>query len=262
MTSLRLFFSGSLLQYRAMFNWAHPIAYVSYKVLLPITQVVFFVQLGVFATGHANALYVAVGNALQVTAVNGIFGVVMTVGNERQYGTLPLLLASPANRLATFLGRAFFHVLDGMTSVILAFAIAAILFGLDLGRANLPLLAACIILISMTTSGLGLMFGSLSLITRDVFVIANTVYYLLLVLCGINFAVSRLPSWAQVISNGLPMTHGVAAARQAVAGAPFSSVIGVLAEEAAIGAIYVVIGYTLFRWFEGRSRLGGLQEAA
>jgi ABC-2 type transport system permease protein len=261
-TSLRLFFSGALLQYRAMFNWGHPVAYISYKVLFPISQMVFFVQLGVFATGHANALYVAVGNALQVTAVNGIFGVVMTVGNERQYGTLPLLLASPANRLATFMGRAFFHVVDGMTSVILAFAVATVLFGLDLGRSNLALLAACIILISMTTSGLGLMFGSLSLITRDVFVIANTVYYLLLVLCGINFSVSRLPSWAQVISNSLPMTHGVAAARQAVAGASFGGVIGVLAEEAATGAIYVAIGYLLFRWFESRSRFGGLQEAA
>jgi hypothetical protein len=38
-------------------------------------------------------------------------------------------------------------------------------------------------------------------------------------------------------------------------------VIGLLAGEAAVGAIYVAIGYALFRWLENRARLGGLQEA-
>jgi ABC-type polysaccharide/polyol phosphate export permease len=136
-----------------------------------------------------------------------------------------------------------------------------LLFGLDLSHSNLPLLGGCILLISVTTCGLGLLLGSLSLIMRDVFTIANTVYYLLLVLCGINFAVSRLPAWAQAISYSLPMTRGVAAARQAVAGASLRDVIGLLAGEAAVGAIYVAIGYALFRWLENRARLGGLQEA-
>lgn len=261
MTLLRVFVTSSLLQYRAMFNWATPLGYLAYKILLPICQLIFLVELGTFATGKSNTLYFAVGNALQVTTINGIFGVVMTVGNERQYGTLPLLLASPANRLATFLGRAFFHVIDGMSTVVLAFAVAAVLYGLDLRHSNIPLLAGCVLLISMTTSGLGLMFGSLSLIMRDVITIANTVYYLLLVLCGINFPVDRLPALVRVISYSLPMTRGVAAARQAVTGAPLRQVVGLLAGEAAVGAVYVAIGYTLFRLMESRSRLGGLQEA-
>lgn len=261
MTLLRIFVSGSILQYRAMFTWATPLGYLAYKILLPICQLILLVQLGTFAAGRGHVLYFAVGNALQVTAINGIFGVVMTVGNERQYGTLPLLLASPANRLATFLGRAFVHVIDGTTSVFLALAVATLIYGLDLGRSNLPLLAGCILLISMTTCGLGLLFGSLSLITRDVFTIANTVYYLLLILCGINFAVDRLPSWVQFISYSLPMTRGVQAARQAVAGASLNNVLGSLAGEAAVGAAYVAIGYALFRWLENRARLGGLQEA-
>ena len=229
--------------------------------MLPIAQIVFFVQLGVFATGHANALYFAVGNALQLTAVNGIFGVVMAVGNERQFGTLPILLASPAGRLSTFLGRAAVHVLDGIASVLLGFAVAWLLYGLDLGHANLPLLLGCIVLISLTTAGLGLMFGSFSLIARDIFVVTNTVYFLLLVVCGINFPVSRLPGPLQIVSNLLPMTRGVAAARQAVAGASLGHVAGLLLGEAAIGLLYAVAGYALFRQLEHRARRGGLQDA-
>src|SRR6266853_2032721 len=81
----------------------------------------------------------------------------------------------------------------------------------------------------LSTAGLGLMFGSLSLITRDVFIFANAAYYLLLVFCGINIPVSRLPEWAQVISTALPLTRGVQAAREVVSGAELSQVAGLLA---------------------------------
>ena len=80
----------------------------------------------------------------------------------------------------------------------------------------LLLLGICVLLISATTAGLGLLFGSIGLIMRDAITIANVVYYLLLITCGINFPVSRLPAAIQVISYGLPLTRGVEAARQAV----------------------------------------------
>lgn len=261
MTTVSVFIRSCWFQYRAMFNWATPIGYLSYKFLFPISQILFFTELGTFATGRSNALYFALGNALQLTAINGIFGVVSTVGNERQYGTLPILLASPANRLVTFLGRAFIHVLDGMAAVVLGLAAAIVMFHIDVSHANLALLATCVVAISLSTAGLGLMFGSLSLIMRDVFVIANTVYYLLLVFCGINIAVSSLPAWAQVISFCLPLTRGVEAAREVVTGANSPQIAGLLAGELAVGLIYAGIGYMLFRWLENQSRRGGLQEA-
>ena len=261
MTEVRLFLHGCAIQYRALFNWATPAGYLASKILMPLWQLVFFVELGTYATGRSNALYFAVGNALQLTAVNGVFGVVMTVGNERWFGTLPMLLGSPANRVATFLGRALMHILDGVTGVAAGFLLAILIYGLDLRHANLALLAVCIVLISVTTSGLGLMFGSISLVTRDVLLIANTLYFLLLVLCGVNFPVSRLPGWLQALSWALPMTRGVEAAREAVAGASFAHVSGLLLGEAAVGAVYALVGYRLFRFLENVSRRGGLQEA-
>ena len=90
MTQAGAFVRSTWLQYVALFQWATPLGYFSYKVVLPVTQIVFFVQLGVFATGPRNALYFALGNSLQLTANASIFGVIATVANERQYGTLPL----------------------------------------------------------------------------------------------------------------------------------------------------------------------------
>ncbi len=250
------------LQYRGLVHWATPGGYVAYKLILPVCQILFFVQLGVFATGRANALYFAIGNALQLAALNGIFGVVQAVANERRYGTLSILLGSPANRLASFLSRALGQVLDGVVAVAVGLATTAILFGLDVRSAQLPLLLLCVVVIALSTSGLGLMLGSLGLVVRDALVIGNVIYYLLLVTCGINFPVASLPVWLRVISYSLPLTRGVQAAREVVLGAGLGQVAPLVAGELAVGAAYAVAGYALFRWLERRARRGGLQDAA
>ncbi|HKW06251.1 MAG TPA: ABC transporter permease [Candidatus Dormibacteraeota bacterium] len=256
-----VFLRATYLQYVALFQWASIRGYVAYKVILPVTQILFFVELGVYATGRQNALYFALGNALQLTANAGIFGVIATVANERQYGTLPILLASPSNRLVTFLSRAIVNVIDGIVTVAVGLAIAVLLFGLDLHHANFALLAFCVVVISLTTAGLGLMFGSIGLVMRDAIIIANVVYYVLLIVCGINFPVSRLPGVVQVISYALPLTRGVQAARDAAAGASFGQVIGLVAGELLVGVLWALAGYVLFRLLEGWARRGGLQEA-
>lgn len=256
-----VFARSTLLQYVALFQWASVRGYIAYKVLLPVTQILFFVELGVYATGKQNALYFALGNALQLTANAGIFGVIATVANERQYGTLPLLLASPANRLVTFLSRAVVNVIDGITTVIVGLAVSVVLFGVDLHQANFLLLGFCVVVISVTTAGLGLMFGSIGLVMRDAIIIANVVYYVLLIICGINFPVSRLPGALQVVAYALPLTRGVQAAREAAAGASFGHVAGLIGGELAVGAAWAFAGYILFRQLESWARRGGLQEA-
>ena len=260
-TEAAVFARSTYLQYVALFQWATVRGYIAYKVILPVTQIIFFVELGVYATGRQNALYFALGNALQLTANAGIFGVIATVANERQFGTLPILLGSPANRLVTFLSRAVVNVLDGIATVVVGLSVTVALFGLDLHQANLLLLGLCVVVISITTAGLGLMFGSIGLVMRDAIIIANVVYYALLIVCGINFPVSRLPGALQVVSYSLPLTRGVQAARDAAAGASLGHVSGLLAGELAVGLVWATAGYLLFRWLESFARRGGLQEA-
>ena len=161
----------------------------------------------------------------------------------------------------TFLSRAIVNVLDGIVTVLFGLGITVVVFGLDLRHANLWLLGLCVLLISLTTAGLGLLFGSLGLIMRDAIAISNVVYYLLLVLCGINFPISRLPGLVQVVSYGLPLTRGVQAARQAAAGASITQVGGLLVGELLVGVLYALCGYVLFRWLESHARRGGLQDA-
>lgn len=259
--SLRIFISGAWLAYIALFSWTQPASYLASKIVAPLTYMLFFTFLGVSATGRDTAEFYVVGNALQAAAVNGIFGVTMTVGRERNEGTLIYLVGSPANRLVIFMGRALFNILDGMLTVVLAFGWGVLLLGLDLGTANLPGLALTILVTTASTCGLGLMMGSISLMTLNVMFINNTVFFLLLIFSGANIALEKLPAWMQAVSSGLPLTRGIQSARLLVNGASLAEVWPLLIGELGVGLAYALAGFALFSWFESQARRRGTLEA-
>src|SRR5207245_3924081 len=95
----RVFFVGGLLAYRALFNWIRPWIYIPTMLGSPLFQLVFFTKLGQYS-GAGDKSFFVVGNAVQVCAMSSVYGMTMAVANERWFGTLGPLLASPANRLA------------------------------------------------------------------------------------------------------------------------------------------------------------------
>ncbi|MEN8173321.1 MAG: ABC transporter permease, partial [Chloroflexota bacterium] len=202
-----------------------------------------------------------IGNALQIAAVNGIYGITMSIGRERNMGTLIYILGTPANRFVTFMGRAFFHIIDGMIAVVFGFFWGVVLLGLDLSGANLPGLALTILITTWGVCGLGLLMGSISLMTLNIMFINNTVYFLLLLFSGANVAIDKLPAWMGALSAGLPLSRGISAARELVAGASLSQVSDLLLGELLIGGFYALIGFSMFAWFEVQAKKRGTLEA-
>lgn len=261
MKHLRIFLSGAWLAYIGLFRWTRPGQYVATKVVGPLGWIAFFTFLGMSATGRESADFYIIGNAMQVAALNGIFGVSMCIGEERNEGTLIYVLGTPANRFVTFMGRALFHVLDGMVTVVIGFFWGVTLLGLDLSVANVPGLALTILVASAATCGLGLLLGSLSLITLNVMFVNNFVSFSLLLLSGANVPLEKLPTWMQYVGAGLPLTRGIAAARLLVRGADLIDVAPLLAGELAVGMIYALLGFALFSWFEAQAKRRGTLEA-
>lgn len=258
--NVRLFWQGAVLAYVALFYWLRPITYAASKILMPLAQMFFFVYLGTFATGPGHASFYIVGNAVQIAAVSGIFGVTMSIGGERNAGTLAYLFGTPANRMMIFLGRAFMNIIDGAIGVVIAFVWAVVLLGLDLSHTNLAALALTIVITTISTCGLGLLMGSLALITVNVMFVNNFVYFLLLIFSGANVPLQQMPMWVQAISSILPLTRGIAAARILVGGGSLSSVVPGLAGELGIGLIYGLLGYFLFAAFEVEAKRRGTLE--
>jgi len=258
--NIRLFWQGAILSYVALFHWMRPIQYTASKILMPLAQMFFFVYLGTYATSADNRAFYIVGNALQIAAVSGIYGMSMSIGGDRDSGTLGYIFGTPANRLVVFMGRSFMNILDGALGVVIAFIWGVLLMGLDLSHTNIPALALVILITTISTCGLGLLMGCLALITVNVMFINNFVYFVLLIFSGANIPLADLPKWIQAISFGLPLTRGITAARSIVSGASLSEIAPLLWGELTVGLIYFVLGYLLFAVFEVTAKRRGTLE--
>lgn len=258
--NMRWFFEGARLSYIGTFRWLRPSTYLASKIIMPINQLLFFTFLGIYATSRSNADFYVIGNALQLVAINGIYGVTMGVGSDRSAGTLPYIFGVPTNRLLLFLGRAVFHIIDGFFGVWLGLGMGVLLLGLDLSAANPLLLALAIMVATLSTSCMGLLFGSLSLVTVNVFFFNNVVYFLLLLFSGANIPRDEMPAWMYTIGEVLPLTRTIEACRTIISGGAWADVDQLLGMELLIGLMYAVLGFVIFRTIEYQARLHGTIE--
>jgi ABC-2 type transport system permease protein len=250
---LRVFFVGGLTSYRALFHWLSPWIFVPMLVIAPTFQLLFFAYLGRASAVESDSYFV-VGNALLAAALPGLWGMSHSIAGERRSKTLGMLLSSPASRLALFLGRGLPTVVNAFVVSAFCFVVGAVLLEFDLDPSAVPALLVAIAACSFSCAALGLSVGALGLRGRNVTVIDNLLLAALLLLCGVNVPLERLPEWMQAVGTVLPLTHGVEAAREIVAGATVGQVRGPLLAEFAVGAGYALGGAVLLRLFEYESR--------
>jgi ABC-2 type transport system permease protein len=251
--NVRIFFVGGLIAYRALFNWLNPWIFMTVLVSSPIFQVLFFAYLGRYAQVRNDEFFV-VGNAVQLSAMAGIYGMAMTVGGERWTQTLSQLMATPANRLPLFLGRALPLIANGIITSAFAFAVGWLLLDVELSASSLPALAVVIAVSAFACTSLGLVVGALGLRVRDVFFLANFVVYSLVLFCGVNIPLESLPNWMEQVARVLPLTHGIEAARAIADGASLSDVDYLVWTELGIGVAYAAAAFCVFKLFEVEGR--------
>ena len=253
-TNARVFFVGGLISFRALFNWISPSLYIPTMLGAPLFQILFFTYLGRYAQAGESDAFFVVGNAIQVCAMAAVYGMTMAVANERQYGTLGPLLASPGNRAAIFLGRGVPVLVNGLAISAFGFLVGVVFLDFRPAAGAWPALAVVVLVTTASCTAFGMLLGSIGLYGRDFFFVANLAYFLMLLFCGVNVPLSVLPGWMSAISRCLPLTHGIAAAREIAAGASLGSVAGLVLTELAIGAAWAAAGFALFRLLEQASR--------
>ena len=203
----------------------------------PLFQILFFTYLGRYAHAGSGDAFFVVGNAVQVCAMSSVYGMTMAVANERWFGTLGPLLASPANRLAVFLGRGVPVLANGL--VVSAFGFLVGVVFLDF-RPGSDVAAGARARRRRDDRSRARRSGCCSArsacAAKDFFFVANLAYFLMLLFCGVNIPLDVLPGWMAAIGRCLPLTHGIAAAREVAAGASLGDVAGLVWTELGIGA--------------------------
>jgi len=260
-TSLRIFFVGGLTSYRALFGFMNPWIFIPSLVITPLFQILLFVYIGRTAELESDEFYV-IGNALQYASVPCLFGIANTIAGERWQQTLAFVLVTPAGRLPLFVGRMLPVIVNSAFVAAFALLISGALLGIDVPASSLAPLAVVILIASFSCTGLGLILAGIGLRVRETAVLLNIVFGLLLVFTGANVPFDDLPGWMATIGSGLPLTHGIEAARLLADGASLTGVADLLVKEAVVGVVYSVIGYGFLRFMEDQSRRHATLERA
>ncbi|HZQ81339.1 MAG TPA: ABC transporter permease [Gaiellaceae bacterium] len=256
---LSIFFVGGVIAYRGLFNWIRPAMYIPTMLGSPLFQLIFFTKLGQYAHAESRDFYI-VGNSIQVCAMSSVYGMTMAVANERWFGTLGPLLASPANRAAVFLGRGVPVLANGLLVSAFTFGIG-VLLGFRPPVSAVPALALIVVVTTTSCTAFGMLLGSIGLRAKDFWFAANMAYFLMLLFCGVNIPLGDLPGWMSFVGRCLPLTHGIEAARRVSDGASLGSVAGLVGTELLVGACYAAAAFMLFRVLEHESRRSAVLDA-
>ena len=253
MTSLRIFFVGGRMTYRALFYWLTPQIYIPSLLIAPIFQILLFAYIGRSAGLESDEFYV-VGNAIQYAAIPCLFAMSQMIGGERYQNTLSAILVSPARRVPLFFGRSLPVILNGAFVSAFSLTAGALILKVDIPASAIPGLVIVILVAAFSCTGLGLINAAISLRVRENAVLSNVIFGFLLIFTGANVPLSELPDWMSTAAQGLPFTHAIKAARELADGASLASVADLIGAELVIGLMYAVVGYSLLRFMEIQSR--------
>jgi ABC-2 type transport system permease protein len=259
--ALRIFFIGGLTAYRGLINWLSPWIFFPTLVIAPIFQILLFVYIGRNAGVQSDEFYV-IGNAVQYASVPCLFSMVHAIAGERYQQTLTYILVTPAGRLPLFLGRALPVIANAMFVAAFSLLVSGLILGIDVPLSAWPAIALVIFVSTFSCTGLGLICAGIGLRVRETSVLNNVIFGLLLIFTGANVRIDELPGWMQAISERVPLTHGIEAARRVANGASLGDVGRLLASEAVIGVVYTFLGYQLLRFMERESRKRASLEVA
>ena len=233
-----------------------PKLYLSTSLTRLLTQLIFFALLGKFLGGKALLLYALVGNAVASIAMLTMVTVAQDLSDALRAGTMAQLVATPTNPLWPITAWGGGRLLLGFANSLIGIYILAPILGLRFGAYALWAIPV-LVLIGITTYGLGLALVAITLRLRGSMLISNGFLLLLYSLTGVNFPIEALPGWLQQIGWSLPISHGLFAIRTLITDSDISHATLWIVQEIGIGAIYLFLGLILFHLQIEASRRNG-----
>jgi ABC-2 type transport system permease protein len=254
MNAILSFLRQSLLSYKSLYGFLDPKIYFFVKIVTPIMQLIFFVLLAGYVNNSQDVTPWVLGNCFLLSMYNSLFGVGTIMENERDFGTLSLIVISPTNNFLILVGRAFVHIFDATFTVIIGLISGYLLFDVNFENTNFLILIICIVITMFSAMGIGLFIGSTGLITSDINLVLNTSVFILMIFTGALFPLSNLPVFLSDLPYFLPLTRGIEASKLIVNGELSNQVTIILVKEFLVGIIYMVLGYLLLQYFDKKSR--------
>jgi ABC-2 type transport system permease protein len=228
------------------------------------TLTIVFIAEGIEATGGEIDVGRATTTLLIGAVVWAYLGIIFefiteTVAWERWEGTIEYTFMAPLSRAMHLGGSGVFAVLYGLVRAILLFVVVAFFFGLAMPDANFGAALAILVLASVAFFGIGMMTAVLPLISPEKgaqlgFVAQGT----LLVVSGVYYPTSVLPTWMEWLSKISPATYALDGIRASILdGAGLTSLWHDIWPLLIIGAASIPIGLWVFGLGETYAKRNG-----
>ncbi len=213
-------------------NWADPLVFAIYYLIRPLAGLLivgFIFMIGSFASGQFNPDYFAfmfVGNSFFIYVVQIMMTMSFLIHEDRaHYEVLKHIYLSRSSLKWYILGRALNSVMNASISLILTLVFGYIIFQGFLGveipiiwsNVNYPLLALSLALGLICFIAVGFILCGVNIMTSKVqFMLPEYVSGILYLFGGVVFLPEMLPSWAQLISDSLPITYFLRSIRYSI----------------------------------------------
>jgi ABC-2 type transport system permease protein len=218
------------------------------------TLTIVFIAKGVEATGGKIDIDRLTTILLIGAVIWSYLGIVFellieTVAWERWEGTIEYTFMAPLTRAVHLLGTGIFAIFYGLVRATIVFVVIAAFFGLHMPNANFITALVLLGVASISFVGIGMMTAVLPLISPEKGTQFGYVAQgLMLVVSGVYYPVSVLPTAMQWIAKISPATYALRGERSAIiGGAGVGAVWGDLWPMLIIGVIAVPLGIWVFR---------------
>jgi ABC-2 type transport system permease protein len=248
---------NSLATLRAVYTWR---TWAFVWLLRILCQVSMFGLLGRLLGSDDTTSYLLIGNAVFMVA-NVATQVVNSTSNERWNGMIPLLVAAPAAPLTVFAGLGVQHLVDGVGVSVVSLFVLTPLFGVHLAWPAALIAVPLLVLTAVASYCYGLVLAALALRTPQFGAMFASIGGLsLMVLTGVQVPTSFWPTPVRLLTDVLPLTHGLHAVRDVLAGRSLIHALSEAGLEALVGVAWLVAAGLVFRQFAESGRRSGAIE--
>ena len=255
---LRTFWTNAVFAPRTSLGFMHVDLLLGTIFIIPFTQMLFFAFVATLAGNpNASVQFVVIGNAVATVTYSSIFSVCQTTDSEKNNGTIEHLLVTPTNRFALYVGRGLVPILISLATASMGIVYAVAVFGVPFPLAVLAPVAISVALAAACLVGFGLLLGGVALYLRSSIILGNIFLFIGLLLSGVNFPLSQLPTALQYVGYAFPLTWAVEAVRASLAGAPFAVVALDWGYLALSGIVSIGLAMLLWGVFERRALATG-----
>jgi ABC-2 type transport system permease protein len=205
--------------------------------------------------GGDYAIFVVVGSGLTGLWSSLLFVSGGSLNQERWSGTLESLVGMPTSLEVIVFGKNLAYVTQSMASMVLAYALASLIFGTPLSVAQPISFFVSIAFTMISFVCFGLLLAPMFVANPETRDFVNALEYPMYILAGFLFPIALLPGWTTPFSYVLAPYWAAEALHAASDGS--ATLTGLAVDWGAmlvLGAAYIVIGRWLFRVFLRKAR--------